>query len=65
MCVFCISIRKCGGHYYFILTNNLFVSQPLVLYRHSIVTEDDADRVWSCVENAVKLMAEAAEEEED
>lgn len=31
----------------------------------NIVTEDDADRVWSCVENAVKLMAEAAEEEED
>ena len=26
---------------------------------NSIVTEEDADRVWSCVTNAVQLMAEA------
>lgn len=30
----------------------------------NIVTEEDADRVWSCVENAVKLMAEAEEDED-
>lgn len=29
----------------------------------NIVTEEDADRVWSCVENAVKLMVEAEEDE--
>mmetsp|Transcript_15996 Transcript_15996/g.40124 ORF Transcript_15996/g.40124 Transcript_15996/m.40124 type:complete len:181 (-) Transcript_15996:327-869(-) len=28
----------------------------------NIVTEEDADRVWSCVENAVRVMAEAEEE---
>ena len=26
------------------------------------MTEEDADRVWSCVENAVRVMAEAEEE---
>ena len=31
----------------------------------SIVTEEDADRVWSCVENAVQVMAEAEEDEDD
>jgi hypothetical protein len=30
---------------------------------HNIVTEEDADRVWSCVENAVQIMAEAHQEE--
>mmetsp|Transcript_21201 Transcript_21201/g.35086 ORF Transcript_21201/g.35086 Transcript_21201/m.35086 type:complete len:161 (-) Transcript_21201:1251-1733(-) len=30
---------------------------------HSIVNEEDADRVWSCVDNAIRQMAE--EEEED
>jgi len=29
----------------------------------NVVTEEDADRVWSCVENAVKIMVEAEEEE--
>mmetsp|Transcript_29975 Transcript_29975/g.64196 ORF Transcript_29975/g.64196 Transcript_29975/m.64196 type:complete len:195 (-) Transcript_29975:377-961(-) len=31
----------------------------------NIITEEDADRVWSSVENAVKVMAEAEDEEED
>jgi hypothetical protein len=30
---------------------------------HRIVTEDDADRVWSCVENAIMGMAEEESEE--
>jgi len=30
----------------------------------NVVTEEDADRVWSCVENAVRVMAEAEEEED-
>jgi hypothetical protein len=34
-------------------------------FQRSIVTEEDADRVWSCVENAVQLMAEAEEDEDD
>jgi hypothetical protein len=25
---------------------------------HSVITEEDATRVWSCVENAIKVMAE-------
>jgi hypothetical protein len=32
----------------------------------SVITEEDADRVWSCVENAIQMMMadeEAAEEE--
>jgi hypothetical protein len=29
------------------------------------VTEEDADRVWSSVENAVQVMAEAEEDEDD
>ncbi|VEU42086.1 unnamed protein product [Pseudo-nitzschia multistriata] len=29
----------------------------------NIVTEEDADRVWSCVENAVKIMAAAEEDD--
>ena len=24
--------------------------------RYSILTEEDADRVWSCVKNAIRLM---------
>lgn len=31
----------------------------------NIVTEEDADRVWSSVENAVQVMAEAEEDEDD
>lgn len=30
-----------------------------------IVTEDDADRAWSCVENAIMVMAEDEEEESE
>jgi len=30
-----------------------------------ILTEEDADRVWSSVENAVQVMAEAEEDEDD
>jgi (2Fe-2S) ferredoxin len=30
-----------------------------------VITEDDADRVWSCVENAIITMAEEDEEEEE
>jgi hypothetical protein len=29
----------------------------------SIVTEEDADRVWACVENAVQIMAKMEEED--
>ena len=29
------------------------------------MTEEDADRVWSCVENAVQVMAEAEYYEDD
>ena len=33
---------------------------------HKIVTEGDADRIWSCVDNAIRLMAEDdGEDEED
>jgi hypothetical protein len=30
-----------------------------------VITEDDADRVWSCVENAIITMAEEEDEGED
>ena len=30
---------------------------------HRIITEEDADRVWSCVENAIMIMAEEEDEE--
>jgi hypothetical protein len=30
----------------------------------SVITEDDAHRVWECVENAIKLMAEEEEDED-
>lgn len=32
---------------------------------HKIIDEGDADRVWSCVENAVVMMAEMEDEEEE
>ena len=35
----------------------------LTVWVCSVITEGDVDRVWSCVENAIKLMAE--EEDED
>lgn len=35
-----------------------------LLFGISIVTEEDADRVWSCIENAVQIMV-AQEEESD
>jgi len=28
---------------------------------HNIISEEDADRVWSCVENAIQVMAEEEE----
>ena len=37
----------------------VFISVNII----SIVTEEDADRVWSCVENAVKIMAAAEEDD--
>jgi len=37
----------------------------LVLSINSIITEDDADRVWGCVENAIQLMAEEEDEEDE
>jgi len=33
--------------------------------RHSIITEEDADRVWSSVENAIQMMAEAEESDNE
>jgi hypothetical protein len=35
----------------------------LFYFLRSIVTEEDADRVWSCVENAVKMMVEAEDDD--
>ena len=35
----------------------------LFYFRYSIVTEEDADRVWSCVENAVQMMVEAEDDD--
>ena len=29
------------------------------------MSEGDCDRIWGCVENAVKIMAEEEEEEDD
>lgn len=31
---------------------------------HSIVNDEDADRVWSCVDNAIRLMADEEDDEE-
>lgn len=31
---------------------------------HNVMTNDDAARVWDCVENAISLMAEEANENE-
>ena len=28
---------------------------------HSVITEEDADRVWLCIENAIKVMTEENE----
>jgi hypothetical protein len=42
-------------------------SPTFVLYlcrKHSIITEGDANRVWSCVENAIEVMMQEEEEEE-
>jgi hypothetical protein len=39
----------------------IFFSFP----RFSIVTEEDADRVWTSVENAIELMAEEEDSGED
>lgn len=30
----------------------------------SIVTEDDLDRVWSCVENSIRVMMDSSSEED-
>lgn len=48
-------------------TSSLFflLMSALLPWIYSIITEGDADRVWSCIENAVQLMVSAAEEEED
>ncbi len=46
-------------------TNLFFIHFAISIFSiliFSIVTEEDADRVWSCVENAVRVMAEAEEE---
>jgi argininosuccinate lyase len=32
---------------------------------HGVITEEDADRIWSAVENAIKTMAEEEEIEWD
>ncbi|CAB9506333.1 expressed unknown protein [Seminavis robusta] len=32
---------------------------------HNIITEEDADRVWACVENAVEVMMEAEDDDEE
>lgn len=29
---------------------------------HRIITDDDADRVWSCIENAIRIMADEHDE---
>jgi hypothetical protein len=29
---------------------------------HRIITDDDADRVWSCIENAIRIMADEQDE---
>jgi len=43
------------------MTDNEFSKKAFL----NIVTEEDADRVWSSVENAVKMMAEAADDDDD
>ena len=45
-----------------VLSSELFL---LLLSFHNIVTSEDAGRVWSCVENAINLMAEEAENSDD
>jgi len=32
---------------------------------HSVITDDDVDRVWGCVENAIRIMTNEESDEED
>lgn len=43
---------------------NLSLILHLILSFQNVMTGDDAGRVWSCMENAITLMAEEANAEE-
>lgn len=42
------------------MTDNEFVDRLF----HNVVTDDDADRVWSSVDNGIRLMAEEEQDED-
>jgi hypothetical protein len=41
------------------------ISSHLFFNLCSVITEEDADRVWACVENAIQVMVEQSAEDED
>ena len=43
------------------ILNESFHLTKFVVHTDSIISEEDADRVWSCVENAIQVMAEEEE----
>ena len=40
-------------------------SRAFILSPHSVITEDDAERVWASVENAIRLMSEEEDADDD
>lgn len=49
--------------FFVLFLGTLFDPFVHVFCQNRIIDEEDADRVWACVENAVKVMAEEGDEE--